>query len=373
MGKDIKRQSNIELLRMLAMMAIILLHMMNHGGIIDLSHPFESNFVAGWILFSPGFCAINVFLLISGYFLVEQHFSTWRIAKFVGQVLFYSLAVTVIFAVFFKQNVTIKELIYSIFPISSDFYWYASMYVGMYLLSPLINRFVKGLTKNQHRICCYVLFALLSVWTNIFYYSSGMNIAGGVSIAWFVAAYIFGAYIRLHYVPDGRWGKRLLKAVGLMLLMPLSKFLIEWIVTTPLGKIDVFSDLLWGYSIFYSYSSILAVWAAVSLLIAFLNMDIKPGIVSKGINILASGAFGVYLLHDHLYVRDNLWNFIGVSDWIHKWYLVPMSLLAMILLYLAGTIIELLRQKIFSLWEKDSALKRFFLGLDVKIKEKWNK
>lgn len=372
MKTSVKRQSNIELLRLLAMLGVVLVHIVNHGKIIDYSHPFEASFIGGWILFSPGFCSINIFLLITGYFMVEQKFSTWKIARLIGQVLFYALGITILFAIFSDRSIQGKEILYSVFPVSSDLYWYASMYVALCLLSPLLNRFVKALTKSQLKCVCILLFVLLSVWSNVFFYSSALNTAGGVSIAWFVCVYIWGAYIRLHYVPDGKWGKKLLCSVLLLLLLPLSKFFLEWIVTTPVGNIGFLNDLLWGYSIFYTYSSILVVIISISIFIAFLNMKIESPTVCRIINISAGASFGVYLIHDHLYMRESLWNWVGVSDWYSKWYLVPMCLTLMIALYIACMCVELLRQKLFSLWEKDSALKRWFLRLDDKLRNMWN-
>lgn len=355
------------------MLGIVLMHIVNHGGIIDLSHPFESSFIGGWLLFSPGFCSINIFLLITGYFMVEQRFSTWKIARIVGQVLFYALGITILFAIFSDRPIQGKEILYSVLPVSSDLYWYASMYVALCLLAPLLNKFIKALTKTQLKCVCVLLFVLFSAWSNIFFYSSALNTAGGVSIAWFVCVYIFGAYIRLYYVPDGKWGKRLLKSVFLLLLLPLSKFFLEWIVTTPVGNIGFVNDLLWGYSIFYAYSSILVVIISVYIFITFLNMRIESPIACSMINISAGASFGVYLIHDHMYVRESLWNWIGVSDWLSKWYLVPMCLALMLGLYIVCMCIEILRQKLFSIWEKDSALKRWFLSVDERMKSIWSR
>lgn len=371
--KNKSRQANIELLRILAMFGILIMHMTNHSGVLDYAHEGVEGHGMAWLLFSPGMHSINIFLLITGYFMVKQRFSTWKLARLTGQVLFYALAITFIFRTFFDVDKSLKMLIYSILPISSDFYWYASMYAGLLLLSPVLNKLIFHLTRRQLLCLCILCFALVSVWPNIVFFSSGLNTAGGVSISWFISVYLFGAYIRLYYEPNFKWKIKMLVSIGLLALLPATRFGLEALIRTPLGEFSLFQDLMWGYSIFYNYSSILITITSIAVFITFLNIRINSAPISKVINTVAGASFGVYLLTDHAYVRDYLWRWIGVSDYIFE----PLKLFGFSLgigavLYAAGTVIELLRQLLFSLWEKDSGLKRAFLRLDERLKDIWN-
>ena len=123
------------------------------------------------------------------------------------QVLFYALGITTIYWIFTDVPHDLEYLVYSILPISSDFYWFVSMYVGMYVLAPVMNKLILALTKRQLACACALALALVSVWPNIFYFSSALNTAGGVSISWFLTIYLCGAYIRLYYQPDGKFLK----------------------------------------------------------------------------------------------------------------------------------------------------------------------
>ena len=143
------------------------------------------------------------------------------------QVLFYALGITTIYWIFTDVPHDLEYLVYSILPISSDFYWFVSMYVGMYVLAPVMNKLILALTKRQLACACALALALVSVWPNIFYFSSALNTAGGVSISWFLTIYLCGAYIRLYYQPDGKFLKWFLPAVGTSLLIPLSLSLIH--------------------------------------------------------------------------------------------------------------------------------------------------
>lgn len=217
----------------------------------------------------------------------------------------------------------------------------------------------------------FLCFLLVSVWPNVIYFSSALNTAGGVSIAWFLTVYLFGAYIRLYYVPDGRFARRLLYGVLAALLIPLSRFVIELLLKTPLGKIGMLEDLMWGYSLFFTYSSILVTAASVLLFLAFLNLEIKPGRGAKCITTVAGAAFGVYLIHDHYYIRETLWSKLDGASWLSKWYLLPASLGVILAVYAVCTVIELLRQNLFSPIDNSLRVRGFFIRLDEKIRRIW--
>ena len=184
------RQANLELLRLLAMVFVVTAHLMNHGNLIGAAKMGTASYYLVWTLFGVSFTCINLYLLISSYFLTESRFSLWKLVKMAVQVLFYALGITAIFWIFTDVPHDLEYLVYSILPISSDFYWFVSMYVGMYVLAPVMNKLILALTKRQLACACALALALVSVWPNIFYFSSALNTAGGVSISWFLTIYL---------------------------------------------------------------------------------------------------------------------------------------------------------------------------------------
>lgn len=92
------RLANMELLRVLAMMLVIVLHFLGKGGALT---PLTEKTISAagwtaWILESLAIVAVNVYMLISGYFLVESTFKGKRLAGLVLQVLFYSVGIYLI-------------------------------------------------------------------------------------------------------------------------------------------------------------------------------------------------------------------------------------------------------------------------------------
>ncbi|MDO4294119.1 MAG: acyltransferase [Eubacteriales bacterium] len=366
-----ERQANLEALRILAMVMVVTAHLMNHGNLITLAQPGTASYYLVWTLFGVSFVCINLYLLISSYFLVESRFSVGKLVRLILQVFFYSFGITLLFWLFTDVPKEPKYLVYSVLPVASDFYWFVSMYVGMYLLSPLMNRLVRSMSKRQ--LCCAALLSLglVSVWPNIIYFSSALNTAGGVSISWFLTLYLCGAYLRLYYRPDGRFGSWLWKAFAALLLIPASRFIIEALLATPLQKISILDDLMWGYSVFYNYSSILVTLASILLFLAFLNLRIAPGKGAAVINTVAGAAFGVYLIHDHYYIREKLWSRIDGGAWLGKWYLLPACIGTVAAVYLVCTGIELLRQRIFCPLEKSKWLTEACLRADEGLRRIW--
>jgi len=363
------RLANLELLRMIAMLMVVTVHVCNHGGLVDMAQKGTVAYYIVWTLYGVSFVCINTYIIISGYFLAESSFSCWRLVKMELQVLFYSIGILALFWIFGDVNRDMKYLVYCVTPTLSDFYWFATMYVGMYLLSPVLNLFIRKITKRQHGCILVLLFVLLSAWTNIIYYTSGLNIAEGVSIAWFVAVYLLGAYIRLYYVPDGKAGKWFLIGGGITILIPISRYIIEALVSFPWIGTRLLEDLLWGYSISYHYNSMFAILGATGLFIAFLNIKIKDGFVARAIKLAASTSFAVYLIHDHFYIRETLWKIVNPWTWLDDWYLLFAMLATVFAIYGVCMVIEWIRQWAFRPLEK--CLQPFCKKVDAKLREMW--
>ncbi|MBD5494142.1 MAG: acyltransferase [Lachnospiraceae bacterium] len=367
-----KREANLELLRVITMIMIVTMHLVNHGAMLDLAESGTVSYQIAWGLMGLGIPTINIYILISSYFLVESRFSSWRLVKLGMQVWFYAMVITLYFWISGRGERDREYMVMSLTPIISDFYWFITMYVGMYILSPLLNHFVKSLSKRKHQCVLVLCFVQFSVWTNIFYYTSGMNIAGGISISWFLVMYLFGAYIRIYDVGRGQYRKWLAAGVVFELLIPLSRVVIVALQSTPLAKTGIPEDLLWGYSVFYQYNSMLATAAAICLFVGFLGIKIRPGRISDLILLMGSTAIGVYLIHEHYYIRIALWDTIKPWSWLYQWYMLPKIVLTVLGIYVVCSALELMRRLIFRPLDKSKRLHEFCEKIDMKLEKLWN-
>lgn len=162
-----ERQSNIELLRIIIMLMIVGCHFATHGGF-----QFNSQMVTiprlWWnFLELGGNFGVDVFVLISGYFLIgsnKLHIKPIKIIKLWGQIVFYSIALFVVSICLNRDSFSVRGIINGIFPITFDQWWFASTYFVMYLIHPYLNRMLHSLSKKEYQ---KLLIMLLGIWSII--------------------------------------------------------------------------------------------------------------------------------------------------------------------------------------------------------------
>ena len=198
-----KRNSNIEALRVLSMLLIILLHFFYQGGILKTIKPQDGiHFYIVWTLEAFALVSVNCFILISGYFLCEAKFKLKKICLLLLQIWFYSVVLYLVCCAFKYDTFNIKTLILVyLFPTITGKWWYASVYVALYFIFPYINLALKHLTRKQHLylICTLVMiFSFIPVL--IFFSIDTLGHLNGYSLLWFIVLYIIAAYLRKY--PD---------------------------------------------------------------------------------------------------------------------------------------------------------------------------
>lgn len=163
-----KRKSNIELLRIVSMLMIVTMHFLGHGGVI---RSFDDVSAIQLICeFINGMCrvAVNCFILISGYFLIESKFKCEKVIKLGVEIWFYSILIYLILTLTGMVKVSFKDLIYAIFPISTNSDAFSIEYIIMYLLSPFMNIMIKGMDKKQFKSLMKILILFFVVLPGVF-------------------------------------------------------------------------------------------------------------------------------------------------------------------------------------------------------------
>ena len=153
MGKP-GRQANFELLRIIAMFMVVILHWnTNRGLLLDVGSPVTGAGV--WSLVTESVCivAVNVYVLISGYFLSSCTFSFRRVAQVLVQTLFYTVLIPPVLALVgvlsWSEVLNPYHIWNSIFPVQSGHYWFVSAYVVLCLLSPFFNAGLETLSQKR--------------------------------------------------------------------------------------------------------------------------------------------------------------------------------------------------------------------------------
>ena len=352
MEKVKERKSNIELLRIFAMILIILHHYSLHGGLISIDNNVINKMIGGIALIG-GKIGVNIFVLIMGYFLIDSKFNFKKFLKLILQVLTYTVTFFII-NLFIRGNIDFDIIKKSFFPTTFGTYWFITTYVVIYILSPYINYFIKNIEIEKLELLIFILIILFSFVGLISSKFMG-------DIHWFFLIYIIGAYIKIYSVNINTkyFGK--FSFIGYLLLIIMSCILIF---------LNQYSDIFYKILIkIISMNSIIVLTESVLLFLYFNNLNIKS---NKIINILGKASFGVYLLHENLIFRKLLWSNIckvQLFYFVNPLILILHILICMIGIYIIGTLIEIVR---IILIEKNLFRIKFLDSLFNKIDNKLN-
>lgn len=140
--KEKYRCSNIELYRIITMLAIIAHHYVVNSGLVDPSGPIFSNPLSVPSLFllifgAWGKIGINCFVLITGYFMCRSNITARKFIKLLFEVMFYHIVIQAVFWGIGYSSVTISTVIEAFVPITSV----TQNFTGTYLLFFCVSRF----------------------------------------------------------------------------------------------------------------------------------------------------------------------------------------------------------------------------------------
>lgn len=335
-----KRKSNIEALRILSMPMIVTLHFLGHGGILEQVPVHSGTYYFAWIIEALCFVSVNCYVLISGYFLIASTFTWKKLISLILEVFTYSFGIYLVLLMTGQISFQWLSFITAFIPILGKSYWFVTIYVAMYVLSPFINRALQSFNQKQHfALACLSVF-LFSIWPNVFFFIDPLLSGGGTGIAWFLCLYIVSSYIRLYYKPVGKWKRYGLLFIGFSFLTALSRFGFSY-----LSDMHIIDPQYIG--IFYNYNSIFILGASLFLFLGFLNIEIKQKWMEKVILWTAPLTFGVYLIHDHPSLRPLLWNWVDAFSKVGKWYFPVFMIFVILSIFLICIFTEYIRKKIF--------------------------
>lgn len=330
-----QRQSNVELLRIIAMLMIIAHHFSIHGGFETIPNipPFNSL----WIHFIliGGKIGVDIFILISGYFMVSNIKSvTSKAIKIWLQLFFYSIIIFIFSVVFLGGELNKYTLIHAIFPAYNNKWWFASIYFVLLLISPFLNILFNSLNKQKYQLLIVLLFVIWSFIPTL----STKELASSY-LLWFIFLYATGGYLKLHLAKQKKSGFFYI-GLGCILIV------VTFIASAILKSLGTRFPLFALYSnILYEMQSVPILIISILMLLGFLNMNIKS---NRFINTIASSTFGIYLIHDHEVIRNLLWkNIFHVTDYSNRKIFIPYSIFVIVIVFISCSAIELLRQFIF--------------------------
>lgn len=324
----LKRESNFELLRIVAMLMIVFHHFAFHGGFNWESTAITIPRLWYNFIMMGGKVGVNLFILISGYFLIlNKGINIKKIFKMLGQVFFYSI-------LFLNTSGGgIRTLVANFFPILSSKWWFASTYFVLYLIHPFLNIFLRNLDKKKYQNLLVGLVFLWSIIPTFTSFQLQLN-----DLLWFTVLYAIAGYIRLY----GLNKKYTVKTYfWLWVLFSLLTYFSSVILTIVDIKFDAFKPSYVTY--FYGVNTVSVLLISLTLFMTFVKLKIN---YNKWINVVASSTFGIYLIHDNAIIRKLLWiDLFKNASYQNSILLIPYSIGVVILVFIVCSIIDLIRQQ----------------------------
>ena len=284
----IQRNSNIELLRIICMLMVMLLHFNNLGanyGLLGMNKQLNFQYINGYLIESLCIVAVNCFVLISGFFGINLKLRS--LLKLYLQCFFIGLVSYLLYVYISTDSFNGEIFSNLIFAFSHNRWWFVVSYLGLMLISPLLNSAVASMSKKQ------LLFSLLGFSISLIYFGWFHNlepISNGYSLIFLIFLYLVGRYINLHTSLDGIRRYRWLWGIGYLL----GSLLLLGLVFLHYRGYNIFSP--------YHYDHPIVIVNAVLLFLFFLSFKFQ----SRIINWIASSVFAAYLLQESIYFGDNL-------------------------------------------------------------------
>lgn len=338
------RMASIELLRSVAMLMVITLHYLDKGGIlIPIVEKQTISGMLAWLLESFCIVAVNTYVLVSGYFLVESGFKLRRVIILLGQVVFYSLlvpCVLVLCGIIPVSELTIYHLINYMFPVQMEHYWFATAYILLYVFVPVLSEGVKQLSKKQLQTTILLLVIVFSIIKSVVPFQMSID-AHGYDALWFICLFLIAAYIRLYgNGPISTCARGFsLYAISSVGIFGVANFIA--FLSNRLGKFEYFAGLT------FNYNHVLCLLGSIGLFLGFLHWNMPEGKFANLARKIAPYTFGVYLLHENMEIRY-LWpQWFGTGKFEQGTWSVLHWLISIMIVFIVGIIVDYLRSILF--------------------------
>ncbi len=283
-------------------------------------------------------CGVDVFILISGYFLCQNN------KRGVSKPLSLIIMVIAVNLLFYLYSVFSGNLVFSFYDFCLGLVphnYFVTLYVTLYFISPFINKIFVTFDQKNWDLFLIIILILFSIvptmgdvlievthreWSGISTISKSGSLAG-YNIVNFALMYCIGAFVRFSQID-----KRGIKGSTLMLCVILC----------------VIVTFCWSYFFFddstfvrtrsaWTYHNPLTIAMAVLMFLLFSKINIS----SKIINEVAKAAFACFLIHAHVITHLNIEQYVQKS--------IPIMLIHIIVCMFLSYIVSYVFYKLYNL------------------------
>ena len=265
-------EMNIDILRIIALLDIILIHTLKSQNNFDILN-FMFTFVS---------IGINLFIMISGYLLLDKEenpliFYKKRFFSIIPLYIIWSI----VYIIYYKEN---PLYIISGYRYAAGHLWYIPMITGLYIITPWLRKVLKYCEKETGIVVLMWFIINILNPALIFFKLPFLNLSA-FPITGFLGYYILGYYIKKYKDRIHINYYRIIYILGFIFT-----FTISWYYMKIVGKKNVF---------FYDKNSISVFFMSIGFFIIMIkaNLGYIKGKAAAAVKFLSAHSYFVYLAH----------------------------------------------------------------------------
>lgn len=303
-GNAPARELNMEMMRIVAMMLVLLVHATFLSNPWPVKSMFEdapvNTFIFSYVE-AIGLVCVNCFILISGYFSIRPKMRS--LCNLLFLIYFYKI---LFFGIDWAVNgYSSLNLQKTLFPFTD---WFVGAYLGLYLLSPVINKYVDTAPEKEFRtfLIIYLTVQILLGWFMPYSCESTkfdisvpfMEFGNGYSVFAFIGLYCIARYVKIH--GHAALSKLIDKWKARDFLLLFFALTLANTIFFAVARLYVSSAYTSYYlsHLFEKYTNPFTIAASVCLLFFFMKLKVKSTSgFAPAIIVFGKSAFAVYLIH----------------------------------------------------------------------------
>lgn len=276
-----KRDSNVEVLRIVGMLFIICHHCVING--YGLQERLNNNMGGSYSIYlaclnSIVVIGVNIFFLISGYYSIK--FTLKKLLLLVINVYVYTFILSMVSVLFKIESIDMSLIKFIAFPFFK--YWFIFVYIILMIASPIINAGMENITKKC-AISISLFFTIMFCLFGFINNSSILGINHGYSLMFAIYLYCIGRVMQ-------KYGFFKFKFKFLIII-----WFCSTLITALISTISILhNNCIFAWHIF-SYNQIFIVIASICFVGMFIVSRKKE--VNKKIMGLAKYILPIYYIH----------------------------------------------------------------------------
>ena len=324
-----KRIIGLDIIRALAVLLVVSVHFFKN------THYYETDVVGmsmriQFILRNFCMCCVPLFFLLTGFLNNKKNYDKKFFKGLLNIIIIWLFYSTIEFLVKNYMNhtifnVSIKDFIFSLTSFKAcDYSWYIETYIGLYLLTPLLNRGFESFDTKSKKIITLIIFciSILPIFANVFL-ENLIHIPSSWTCLYILAYYFLGKSIA-YFKPVFNKKNLITLLIFNLLLLLLSAKIVS-----------------------INYDTLFIVTEALLIFLIFYDVNLKNKLAQKIITFFSKYSLDIYLassLIDYL-LYYYFFKFMGN---ISQPTLLFYSPILVIIAFCSSTIFGMIRKKIIN-------------------------